>query len=148
MRQKPRCVGGSWLFVGASFVVAAHIYGEYLSRVTTSHNRLGLSLSKCIRHILIAKISDKRSLRTCEAFGPDFDRPLTCTSCVHAHHLTCPARRGERACVCLFLSHLLHTLASAQRATHILSRFPSTSTSNMGLKSCHPPYMNEPLRFI
>jgi hypothetical protein len=49
-RQTSRCAGGSWLFVIASFVATAHIYREDPSRVTTSHNRLGLYLSKRIRH--------------------------------------------------------------------------------------------------
>jgi hypothetical protein len=47
--------GGSWLFVLASSMVAAHIYREDVTRVIVSHNRLGLSLSKHIRHELVAK---------------------------------------------------------------------------------------------
>jgi hypothetical protein len=54
-RRKTRCVGGSWLFVVASSMVVAHIYREDLPKVTTSHNWLGLSLSKRIRHGLIVK---------------------------------------------------------------------------------------------
>jgi hypothetical protein len=67
---RPRCVG---VFRGcscvATSVVAADIYREDLPRVTASHNRLGLSLSKHIRHELIAKINGKRRPRTCEALG-------------------------------------------------------------------------------
>jgi hypothetical protein len=53
-RQKHRCVG-SWLFVVTSSVVVARIYREDPLRLTASHNRLDLSLSKRIRHGLIAK---------------------------------------------------------------------------------------------
>jgi hypothetical protein len=41
-------------------VVVARIYMEDLPRVTTSYNRLGLSLLKHIRLRLVAKINDKR----------------------------------------------------------------------------------------
>jgi hypothetical protein len=46
-----------WLMVvlWSTSVAAAHIYREDLPRVKTSHNRLGLSLSKHIRHRLVAK---------------------------------------------------------------------------------------------
>jgi hypothetical protein len=37
-RRKPRCIGGSWLFAVANYVVAACIYKEDLPRVTTSRN--------------------------------------------------------------------------------------------------------------
>ena len=47
-RRKPRCVGGSWLFVVTSSVAAARIYREDPPRVTASRNRLGLS----IKHVL------------------------------------------------------------------------------------------------
>jgi hypothetical protein len=66
-RRKTRCIGGSWLFVVASSVAGTHIYREDPPRVTASRNRLGLSLSKCIRHGLVAKINGKRRSRTCEA---------------------------------------------------------------------------------
>jgi hypothetical protein len=68
-RQKPRCVGGSCLFVVASSVAAAHIYRKDLPRITVSHNQLGLSLSKYIRHGLIEKINSKIKSQTCEALG-------------------------------------------------------------------------------
>jgi hypothetical protein len=68
-RRKPRSIGGSWLFIISSFVAAARTYREDPSRVTSSHNRLGLSLSKHIRHGLIAKINGKSRPRTCEALG-------------------------------------------------------------------------------
>jgi hypothetical protein len=42
-------------FSRTTSVVAARIYREDLPRVTASHNRLGLSLSKRIRHGLVAK---------------------------------------------------------------------------------------------
>jgi hypothetical protein len=41
-------------------VAVARIYRKDLPRVTASRNRLGLSLSKHIRHRLIAKINSKR----------------------------------------------------------------------------------------
>jgi hypothetical protein len=47
------------------------------------------------------------------------------------------ARRGEQVHTCFYLSPLLHSFL-----VHYLSRHPSTSTCNVGLKSCHPPYMN------
>jgi hypothetical protein len=54
-RQKFRCIGGLWLFVVTSSMMAARIYREDLPRITASHNRLGLSLSKRIRRGLIEK---------------------------------------------------------------------------------------------
>jgi hypothetical protein len=59
------CFRGCW-FVAIS-VAVARIYREDLSRVTASRNRLGLSLSKRIRHGLIAKINGKRRPRSCKA---------------------------------------------------------------------------------
>jgi hypothetical protein len=64
-RRKPRCVGGSWLFVVTSSVVIAHIYREGLLRVIVSRNRLGLSIKH--RHGLTVKINRKRKSRTYEA---------------------------------------------------------------------------------
>jgi hypothetical protein len=55
------------LFVVARSVAASCIYREDPPRVTTSHNQLVLSLSKHIRHGLIAKINGKRKPWTCEA---------------------------------------------------------------------------------
>jgi hypothetical protein len=43
-RRKSRSVGVSWLFVVTSSVAAARIYREDPPRVTTSCNRLGLSI--------------------------------------------------------------------------------------------------------
>jgi hypothetical protein len=53
--QKFRCIASSWLFVITSSMTAARIYREDLPRIIASHNRLGLSLSKRIRHGLIEK---------------------------------------------------------------------------------------------
>jgi hypothetical protein len=50
----------------ATSVAAARIYREDLPRVTTSCNRLGLSLSKRIRHELVEKINGTRRPRGCE----------------------------------------------------------------------------------
>jgi hypothetical protein len=114
---KPRCVG-VFMVVGffTIFVVAAHIY-----RVTTSRNRLCLSLSKRIRHRLVTKINGKRRPQSCEALGR-ISMDYSCARHVHApiasprHAPPRPgeARRGEwaRTRVCLPLSPLLHTLTS------------------------------------
>jgi hypothetical protein len=69
MRRKSRCVGGSWLFIVTHFVATVRIYRKDLTRVTVSHNRLGLSLPKRIRHGLIAKINGKRRSWNYEALG-------------------------------------------------------------------------------
>jgi hypothetical protein len=143
-RQKPRCVGDSWLFIVTSSVVVTRIYVEDLPRVTMSRNRLGLSLSKRITHGLIAKNNGKRKPRTCEALG----QILVDHSRTRRAPAPSPTRRAS-VHVCFSLSPLLHTLSSAKRATYYLSRLPSTSTSNVELKSYPPPpYMNGPLRFI
>jgi hypothetical protein len=56
------------VFIVTSSVVAARIYRKDLPSVTASRNQQGLSLSKRIRHGLVAKINGKRRLLTCEAF--------------------------------------------------------------------------------
>jgi hypothetical protein len=109
-RRKPRCVGGSGLFVVTSSVTVARIYSEDPFRVTSFCNRIGLSLLKRIRHGLVTKINNKRKSWTCEVL----DRILADHS--HAHHVpACPSphltRPGEH--VCFSFSHLLHTLSSA-----------------------------------
>jgi hypothetical protein len=68
-RQKPRCIGGLWFFIVFHSVAVARIYMEDPSRVTTSCNRLALSLSKRIRHGLIANINGKRKSRPCKTLG-------------------------------------------------------------------------------
>jgi hypothetical protein len=65
-------------------VAVAHIYREDPPRVIASRNRLGLSLSKYIRHMLVTKIKDKRKPQTYEALG----WILTDYSC--AHHAPTP----------------------------------------------------------
>jgi hypothetical protein len=60
-------------------VVAARIYTEDLAKVTVSHNRLGLSLSKRIKYGLIAKINGKRKSQTYKAL----DQILTDHSRTH-----------------------------------------------------------------
>jgi hypothetical protein len=103
------------VFVAVGFVTisvaVACIYRKDLPRVTKSRNRLGLSLSKRIRHGLIAKINGKRRSRACEALGrisADYSRARRVPVPHHA-----PPRRGERAHACFPLSSLLHTLVSA-----------------------------------
>jgi hypothetical protein len=150
---KSRCVG---IFRDCSYiatsVAAARIYREDPPRVTAFHNWLGLSLLKRIRHGLIAKINGKRRSWTCEALyqtSMDYSRTHRAPAPITSPRLAL-ARWGEvskRARVFLSFS-LLHTLASASRATHLISRLSSTSTSKVGLKSCHPPCMNGALRFI
>jgi hypothetical protein len=68
-RQKTRCIGDLWLFVVTHSVAATHINRKDLPRVIASLNRLGLSVSKYIRHGLAAKINDKRRQWTYEALG-------------------------------------------------------------------------------
>jgi hypothetical protein len=48
------------LFIVTTSMATTHIYREDLFRVTASHNQLGLSLSKRIRHEFIAKINVKK----------------------------------------------------------------------------------------
>jgi hypothetical protein len=117
-RWKPRCAGGSWLFVGTRSVGAARIYRKDPPMVTTSHNRLGLSPSKHIRYKLVAKINGKRKLRTCVSLGQILvDHscarypPAPIASPCDAMHY--PARPDEQARVCFSLSPLLHTLVCA-----------------------------------
>jgi hypothetical protein len=136
------------LFDVITSIAAACIYREDLPRVTTSRNRLGLSLSKRIRHGLVAKINGKRRLWTCEALG----RILADYSCTRyasvsiaspRHATPHPARRASaHTRVFLPFSSPPHTCKC--RATHIISRLLSTFTSKVGLKSCHPPCMNGP----
>jgi hypothetical protein len=52
-----------WLMIVHSMAVV-RIYREDLPTVIASYNRLGLSLSKHIRHGLVEKINYKRNLRT------------------------------------------------------------------------------------
>jgi hypothetical protein len=107
-RQKPRCVGDSWLFVVTHSMAATHIYREDLPKVTSSHNRLGLSLLKHIRHGLIAKINGKRRPRTCETLGrilAYYSHARQCAS--HASPRLATPR--HRACVFLSFSSPPHT---------------------------------------
>jgi hypothetical protein len=114
-----------------------------LPRVTVSRNWLGLSLSKCIRHGLVAKINGKRRLWACEALG----QILADYSRVHRLAMPRPPREASER-VCFSHSSLVHTLTSVKRTTYLIRRLHSTSTSKVELKSYHPPRMNESLRFI
>jgi hypothetical protein len=128
-------------------VADTRIYRENPPRVTTFCNRLGLSLSKCIRYRLIAKINSKRRPRTCEALDQILMN-YSCTRHASASIASRHATPGEvSACVSLFLLSSTHFI-SIQRATHLISSFSSTYTSKVGLKSCHPPCINMPLKFI
>jgi hypothetical protein len=118
------------LFVVIRSMTTAHIYRESLTRVTTYRNRLGLSLSKHIRHRLITKINNKRKSLTSEAL----DRILTDHS--HARHAPVPiasprrdergmARRGEASeHMCFSFSPLLHILARDGNSGTV-TRYPS-----------------------
>jgi hypothetical protein len=93
-------------------VVDARIYREDSPRVIASRNRLGLSLSKRIRHGLITKINDKRRLWAYEALGQisvDYSRARRALAPIAPPG----AVRRASARVCFSLSPLLHTLASA-----------------------------------
>jgi hypothetical protein len=111
-RRKTRCVGGSWLFVVTSSMVAARIYRKDPPKVTASCNWLALSLSKRIRQTR-SKNKWQKEVEDVWGFGPNFDG----YSCAHRapaplaspHHT--PARRA-RAHMYFFFSPLLHTLVS------------------------------------
>jgi hypothetical protein len=94
-------------------MAATHIYSEDpLSSVTASHNRLGLFLSKYIRHGLVVKINGKRRLRICEALvwiSADYLRARRAPMPIATPR---PTRRAERAHACFSIYSLLHTLVS------------------------------------
>jgi hypothetical protein len=116
-----------WLFCSGvpTSVAAAHIYREDMSRVTTFHNRLCLSLLKRIiysRSISIktyytctrSKTKQQNEVVGLRGFGPDFDGLFTRTSCAcaRAHRIASShhVRRGEQVHVCVFyFSSSLHT---------------------------------------
>jgi hypothetical protein len=95
------------LFSVITSVAATRIYREDSHRVAASRNLIGLSLLKCIRHRLVAKINGKKKPRTCEALdriSVDYSR---------AHRAPVPiAPPGEarqaRACVSPFLISFTH----------------------------------------
>jgi hypothetical protein len=108
-----------WCFRGRSYVdtsvVTTRIYRKDPPQVTTSHNRLGLSLSKYIRHRLIAKNKRKRRSRTCEDLGQisvDYSRTRRAPMPIASPRLAppSPVRGGERAytCVSHFLLYTTH----------------------------------------
>jgi hypothetical protein len=115
-RRKTRCIGGLCLFVVTRSVAVAHIYREDLPRVTTSHNRLNLSLSKRIRHGLVPKINGKKRSRTYEALGQilaDYSRARRASAPITSpRHARPDSARRASTRVCFSLSPLLHTLAS------------------------------------
>jgi hypothetical protein len=116
IRRRHRCVGGSWFGVATS-VAATCIYREDPPRVTASRNRLGISLSKRIRHGLVAKLNGKRRPWTYEALYrilADYScarrAPAPIASSQHARPGSA-RRASERAYFSISL--LLHTIASA-----------------------------------
>jgi hypothetical protein len=111
-RQKTRCIGGSWLFVVTHSVVVTHIYREDLPRVTMSYNRLGLSLSKHIRHELVEKINGKRRPLTCEALGRilmDYSHARRSPAPIASPRPARPGEASERVHVFLAFSSPPHT---------------------------------------
>jgi hypothetical protein len=118
---KPRCVGILVTVGVTTTVVATRIYREDPPMATTSHNRLGLSLSKCIRHGLVAKLNGKRRPWAYEALdwiSVDYSctrrAPPPITSPHHTtprHARPGPIRQGkasERTCVFPFLLSSTH----------------------------------------
>jgi hypothetical protein len=107
---KPRCVGGLWLFVVTTSMVSAHIYRDDPPRVTVSCNRLYLSLSKYIRHRLIAKINGKKRSWTCKALCQiSVDYSCTCCEPIAMPCHTTPGEASEHARVFLPFSSPPHT---------------------------------------
>jgi hypothetical protein len=103
----------------AIFVADARIYREDPPRVTTSHNRLGLSLLKRIRHGLVVKINGKRRSRVCKALSRilmDYSRARHMPAPIATPHRVPPCEASEGTCVFppppLSLSPLMHALAS------------------------------------
>jgi hypothetical protein len=104
----------------ASSVTATRIYRQYSPRVTVSHNQLGLSLSKRIRHGLVAKINNKKRLQTCETLGHILvnysrarRRPRPSPRLATPRHVWPGEVRRASTRMCFFISPLPHTLASA-----------------------------------
>jgi hypothetical protein len=130
-------------------MAVTRIYREDLPRVTASRNGLGLSLTKRIRHGLVAKINGKRRQRTCEVLGPislDYSRARRAPMAITSPR---PVRRGEvseRARVFLPFSPPHTCKCIDNNSPYKEASF--TSTSKVRLNSCHPPCMNEHLRFI
>jgi hypothetical protein len=115
-RQKPRCIGGSWLFIVGSSVVVARIYREDSPRVTISHNWLGLSLLKHIRHGLIGKINGKRKLWTYEALSQiSMGHALAPIASPHHAMPRWGKERQASAHVCFSLSPLLQSFKCIER---------------------------------
>jgi hypothetical protein len=84
-------------------MVATHIYREDLPRVTTFRNWLCLSLSKYIRHRLIAKLNGKRRPRACEALdliSVDYSHARHAPAPIASPHHTRPSEVSE--CTCVF----------------------------------------------
>jgi hypothetical protein len=123
-RRKTRWAGGSCLLVIVTrSMVATRIYRKDLTRVTTSRNLLGLSLSKRIRHGLIEKNKLQNEAMDLCGFGSDF-RLASITSPRHATPY--PTRQGEaseRACVYPFLLYSTHWQVYREQHTFLVG-FP------------------------
>jgi hypothetical protein len=120
---KPRCVGVFMVVRGLLFP-ATHIYREDPPRVTVSSNWLDLSLSKCIRYKLVAKINGKRRSWTYEALGrilADYSRVRRASTPIASprHAPPHPARRGKRArtYASLFLLSSTHLQVHREQST-------------------------------
>jgi hypothetical protein len=124
---------------------------EDLPMVTTSRNRLSLSLSKCIRYELVTKINNNRRLLSYEALGR-ISMDHSCMRTRPSPHLATPRSArpdevSEHACVFFPFSFPPH-FCKCKESYHYLSMLPSISSSNVGLKSYYPSWINGPLRFI
>jgi hypothetical protein len=80
-RRKPRCVGCSCLFVGASSITTTRICREDLPRVTGSQIRVGFSIKHVLDMYSHIKNKQQKEVADLRGFGPDFGRPFACTSC-------------------------------------------------------------------
>jgi hypothetical protein len=103
-------------------MVAAHIYREDSPRVTVSHNRLGLSLSKYIRHRLVAKIKGKRRLWAYEALDQisvDYSHARCAPVSIASPHHAPPSEASEHTCVCVspFLLSSTHLQVHREQPT-------------------------------
>jgi hypothetical protein len=131
-RRKPRCICGLVDWVPSS-VVAMRIYRWEPTRVMVCRNRFSLSIKNAL-HATHKKINYERKPRVymgLDRISVDYSRALTPVP------FTLPRQVWRDKQVHVSFSHLLYTHAIVLKTTHYLSWTPSTSTSNVRLKS--PP---------
>jgi len=102
-----------------------------------SYRLASRSLSKPIRFLYLAdlkakspKIKLQKEPTPSKGERPDFGRPFTQVSCTRA---LCPTRRSVRAM--FFFRPPSHSLKEQRKSPYLSLQF-STSTSNMGQKTC------------